>query len=108
MRNFVLLLGRMVGDMELRSNGKKGEDKVCYAYGRIAIDIGKEEATFIDFKAVGKTAETMSEFATKGKLVQLIGYVSTYKPEGEKFDKIQIVVNQCLLLSSKKDSNNEK
>lgn len=108
MLNSVNLMGRLVRDPELKytnsglavlnftlacDNGRKGEDKTAY---------------FIDCVAWRKTAELVSEWCAKGRLLVVSGQLTTssYKDQdGKNRKKCEVLVNSISFCDYKdKDS----
>lgn len=108
--NYINLIGRITRDIELKEGSTgKGKDKktFSYCYGTLAYNVDKDNAYFIEFRVNGKTAELLSEYAPKGTLVSLEGYLSTFVPKDEKFERLQVVVNSVKFLSSVKNSDDK-
>lgn len=76
MINKVILMGRLTKDPELRRTGN--QTPVCTFL--IAVDNGYDEnkhTDFINCVAWNKTAEFVSNYFTKGKMIIVIGRIST-------------------------------
>ena len=82
MINKVILMGRLTKDPELRRTGN--QTPVCTF--SIAVDNGYGENKHTDFvncTAWNKTAEFVSKYFTKGKMIIVIGRISTRSWEGQ-------------------------
>lgn len=96
MMNKVILEGRVVRDMELKTSGD-----VQYVLGTIAITINKEKSEFIGFSSFGKTAELLSNYAHKGDLISVEGYLNNIKKDDKYY--LCLTVNQVHFLSKKQE-----
>ena len=82
MINKVILMGRLTKDPELRRTGN--QTPVCTF--SIAADNGygeNKQTGFINCVAWNKTAEFVSKYFTKGKMIIVIGRISTRSWEGQ-------------------------
>lgn len=82
MINKVILMGRLTKDPELRRTGN--QTPVCTF--SIAVDNGygeNKQTDFINCVAWNKTAEFVSKYFTKGKMIIVIGRISTRSWEGQ-------------------------
>lgn len=82
MINKVILMGRLTKDPELRRTGNK--TPVCTF--SIAVDNGygeNKQTDFINCVAWNKTAEFVSKYFTKGKMIIVIGRISARSWEGQ-------------------------
>lgn len=74
--NKVILIGRLTKDPELRFTAGSG-----MAVSRFTVAVNrqfkKDEADFINCVAFGKTAETISQYLTKGRQIAVIGSIRT-------------------------------
>ena len=104
MLNHVTLIGRLVADPESKqtTNGKS----VCNI--RIAVDRkGREKETdFFSCTAFGQTGDALGTYATKGRLVAVVGKIQLDNytdKEGVKKQSIKILIDQWTLLDARKD-----
>lgn len=70
----------------------------------------KEEQMFIDFTCFGKQAEYLGLYVTKGDPIMIEGRLAldTWEQEdGQKRSKHKVIVENIILLKSKKDTNTE-
>lgn len=82
MINKVILMGRLTRDPELRHTGK-GTPVTTFS---IAIDNGygdNKRTDFINCLAWNKTAEFVTKYFSKGKMIIVIGRISTRSWEGQ-------------------------
>lgn len=74
--NKVILIGRLTKDPELRFTAGSG-----MAVSRFTVAVNrqfkKDETDFINCVAFGKTAETISQYFTKGRQIAVIGSIRT-------------------------------
>ena len=74
--NKVILIGRLTKDPELRFAAGSG-----MAIGRFTVAVNrqfkKDETDFINCVAWGKTAETISQYMTKGRQIAVSGSIRT-------------------------------
>jgi single-strand DNA-binding protein len=108
MLNHVTLIGRLVADPESKqtTNGKS----VCNI--RIAVDRkGREKETdFFSCTAFGQTGDALATYATKGRLVAIVGKIQLDNytdKEGVKKQSIKIIVDQWTLLDSRKEQDDQ-
>ena len=99
--NKVMLLGRLTADPELRYTPKG--TAVCdlrMAMNRTYTDPGsgekKEEATFVDVTAWGRTAEISAQYLKKGRQVFIEGRLKfdQWEQEGQKRSKLSVTADQ--------------
>jgi single-strand DNA-binding protein len=104
--NKVMLMGNLTRDIELRHTpGNQAVAKIGLAVNRrFTTGDGekREETTFIDCEAWGKTAETMSKYLTKGKPVFIEGRLKLdqWEKEGQKFSKLKVVIENFQFIDS--------
>jgi single-strand DNA-binding protein len=105
MLNKVILLGRMVKDIEIRHTDSK---KMVGTF-TIAVDNGygdNKKTDFINCVAWEKTAEFIKNWFGKGRMMALAGRISTRSYEGQDGHKnyvTEVVVNEVHFADSKKD-----
>ena len=105
MLNKAILMGRLTKDPELRhtNSGK------AVATFTVAIDNGygeNKKTDFINCIAWEKTAEFIKNWFTKGRMIALVGRISTrtYESEdGRKNYVTEVVVNEVTFGDSKKE-----
>ena len=108
--NKVLLMGNITRDIELRHlpTSNTAVANIGLAVNRKWRDAAgelKEEVTFVDCEAFGKTAENISKFFSKGKPIFLEGRLKldTWKDktDGSNRSKLKIVVETFEFVESK-------
>lgn len=106
MINNVTLVGRLVGDPELRFTGQG----VAVAQFRLAVNRnytnqnGEREADFISCVVWRKPAETLANYARKGSLLGVTGRIQTRNFENQQGQKVyvtEVIVEEFQLLESK-------
>lgn len=108
MLNKVILMGRMVRDPELKST-PQGVSTLSFsiAVDRNFVREGEErKADFINCVAWRKTAEFISKFFPKGKMIALTGEIQTRdwdKPDGGKGYATEVIVSEVYFAGDKKD-----
>jgi len=106
MINKVILMGRLTKDPELRRTGN--QTPVCTF--SIAVDNGYGEnkhTDFINCVAWNKTAEFVSKYFTKGKMIIVIGRISTRSWEGQDGNKAyatEVVASEVSFGESKSEN----
>lgn len=106
--NKVLLMGNLTRDPELRHTS--GNNAVCNVglavnrRFRTADGENREETTFVDCEAWGRTAETMSRYLSKGRPVFIEGRLKLDswedKSDGSKRSKLKVVVEGFQFIDS--------
>lgn len=88
--------GRITKDIELKEVTVKGELRKV-VNNRLAINISKDETTFIDFTAWGSTAEFIANYFKKGDGICLIGKLrnSIFKKGDIEFPIIYLNVDEA-------------
>ena len=107
--NKVILVGNLTRDPELRYTPKgSAVAKIGLAVNRVwTSEAGekKEEVTFVDCDAFGKTAETMAKYLSKGKQVLIEGRLKLDqwedKQTSQKRSKLGVVVETMQFLGAK-------
>lgn len=87
--NNVNLIGRIATDLELKEAGL-GK----YVNFSLAINRGKENATFIPVTAFNKVAENLVKYQKKGALISITGYLNNNSytdKEGNKRSSMNVV-----------------
>lgn len=108
--NRVFLMGNLTRDIELRhTNSNQAVATIGLAVNRrwrTPDGEDREEVTFVDCEAWGKTAETMSRYLAKGRPVFIEGRLKLdqWEKEGQKFSKLKVVVENFQFIDSKPGS----
>jgi len=105
--NRVFLMGNLTRDVELRhTNSNQAVATIGLAVNRrwrSPDGEEREEVTFVDCEAWGKTAETMSRYLAKGRPVFIEGRLKLdqWEKEGQKHSKMKVVVEGFQFIDSK-------
>lgn len=112
MLNHIDIMGRLVRDPELRVTG----NGISVANFSVAVDRdfsgkegGEKETDFIDCTAWRKTAEFVSKYFTKGRMIVVSGRLQTSSytdKDGNKRRSVIVVADNCYFGDSKKDADN--
>ena len=110
MTNNVVLIGRLVRDVDLRqtSTGKEMTYFTLAVNRNFKNEQGVQSADFIGCVAFGKTAENMARFLSKGSLIAVEGRISTRSyqaKDGKTVYVTEVVVGNVTFLESKKQGN---
>lgn len=104
--NKVILLGNLTRDPELRhTSGNQAVASIGLAVNRrwrTPDGEQREETTFVDCEAWGKTAELMCQYLAKGRPVFIEGRLKLdqWEKEGQKFSKLRVVVENFQFVDS--------
>ncbi|MCK6477684.1 MAG: single-stranded DNA-binding protein [Phycisphaerales bacterium] len=104
--NKVILLGNLTRDPELRhTSGNQAVANIGLAVNRrwrSPDGEQREETTFVDCEAWGKTAEVMCQYLAKGRPVFIEGRLKLdqWEKEGQKFSKLRVVVENFQFVDS--------
>ena len=104
--NKVFLLGNLTRDPELKQAGGSNVASFGIATNRkFTTSSGehREDTTFVDCEAWGKTAEVMAEHLHKGDPVHVEGRLkfNTWEHHGEKRSKLTVTVEQFTFVGGK-------
>lgn len=108
--NKACLVGRLTRDPELRYS--TGENAVAFAKFSVAVQRkfknkeGEYEADFINCTAMGKTAEFVEKYFSKGNAIGLTGEIRTgnyINKEGIKVYTTEVFVDSVEFVESKKN-----
>jgi len=98
--NKVFLMGNLTRDIELRHGGPSNTAiaKLGIAVNRrwrTADGENREETTFVDCDAFGRTAEVLAQYLKKGRPVFIEGHLrlDTWEKEGQKQSKLKVVID---------------
>jgi single-strand DNA-binding protein len=111
--NSVTLVGNVTRDPELRFTPKgTAVVKVTLAINRKwKTESGeqKEDCSFVDCTAFGRSAETIGQYVKKGEPLLVSGRLQTEswddKQTGQKRSKLAVVIENFQLLSAKRESS---
>ena len=107
MTNNVVLIGRLVRDVDLRqtSTGKMMTYFTLAVNRNFKNEQGEQAADFIGCVAFDKKAENMARFLTKGSLISVEGRISTRNFQGNDGKTVyvtEVVASNITFLESKK------
>ena len=112
MLNHIVIMGRLTRDPELRRTGSG----IAVASFNVAVDRdfgknenGEKETDFIDCVAWRNTAEYVSKYVTKGRMVAVSGRLqirSWTDKEGNKRRTAEVVADNVYFGDSRRDSEN--
>lgn len=109
--NRVLLMGRLTRDPELRYTPSGASvAEFGLAVNRTYKDSNgerKEQVTFVDITAWGRTGEVANEYLSKGRSVFIEGRLDFSQwetPQGEKRSKLKVVVENFQFLGGRDDA----
>jgi single-strand DNA-binding protein len=112
--NKVLLLGNLTRDVELRhTSGNQAVANIGIAVNRrwrTPEGETREETTFVDCEAWGRTAETMSRYLAKGRPVFIEGRLRLDQwedKEGGKRSKLKVVIENFQFVDSRGEGGDD-
>lgn len=99
----VVLVGNLTRDSQLKytANGFPiGSFSVAVNIRKKSGDQWVDEAHFFDVDVLGKTAEALNQYLTKGKLVAIDGELrqDRWEQDGQQRSKVKVLANQIRLL----------
>jgi single-strand DNA-binding protein len=109
MLNNITIMGRLTRDPELRRTGSG----IAVANFTVAVDRdrsgqdGQKETDFIDCVAWRQTAEFVSKYFGKGRMIVVSGRLQITKytdKDGNKRSRAEVVADNCYFADSKKDA----
>ena len=114
--NKVLLMGNLTRDPEVRhTGGNQAVANIGLAVNRHWRGVdgeNREETTFIDCEAWGRTAEMIGRYFRKGRPIFIEGRLKLDqwedKNDGSKRSKLRVVVENFQFVDSKSDGNGDE
>jgi len=108
--NFVVLIGRLVRDAELKyTNSGKAVSRFSIAVNKKtkAGNEWKENASFFDIVLWGKLGESLQLYLTKGKQVSVTGELNQerWQQDGDNRTKVNVVAHTIQLLGDSRSSS---
>jgi single-strand DNA-binding protein len=111
--NKCLFLGRLTKDVELRY---AGSDNTAFGNFTLAVERkfkkdGQPTADFLNFVAIGKTAEVMAKYCQKGSLIAVTSRVQTRTwddTEGKKHYTTEFVVEEFSFAGGNNKANSSQ
>lgn len=108
MINQVTLVGRLTRDPDLReiANGKHVLSVTVAVNRPFKNQLGEQEADFVRCTIWNRTAETTSQYCTKGSLVGVTGRIQTrsFEKEGKRQYMTEVVAESVRFLEPKRSS----
>lgn len=106
--NKVLLMGNLTRDVELRHAAATNNAIAKFGLAvnrryRTADGEQREEVTFVDCDAFGRTAELISQYFRKGRPIFIEGHLrlDSWEKDGQKFSKLKVVVDNFQFVDSR-------
>jgi single-strand DNA-binding protein len=104
--NQVTLMGNLTRDVEMRhTSGNNAVGNFGIAVNRRFTSNGekREEVTFVDCEAWGKTAELIAQYFAKGRPILVSGRLKldTWEKDGQKHSKLRVVVENFYFCGGK-------
>lgn len=108
--NKVILLGRLTKDVELRTT--PSGVSVCsfsVAVNRRFAKDGQRDADFINCVAWRNTAEFISKYFSKGRMIGIVGSLTTgrYEKDGQTHYTTDVTVDEAYFADSKNSGNED-
>ena len=112
MLNSAVIMGRLTADPELKTtNSGISVVSFCVAVDRDYVKPGEERQTdFINVTAWRQTAEFVSHYFNKGKMIAVQGSIQTRNYEdkdGNKRTAVEIVADRVFFCGSKAETDNQ-
>lgn len=107
MANSVILTGRITKDLELKP---AGQTQVINFSMAVDNPFKKDDASFFDIVAFGKTAELLNNYCGKGSKILIEGNLKQdgfQDKEGNNRSVVRVIANRVEFLDSKGQSNNQ-
>lgn len=111
--NKVLLMGNLTRDIETRTISPTGTTVANVGLAvnrryRTKDGENREETTFVDCEAFGRTAEVMAQYLSKGRAVFIEGRLKLDqwedKQSGQNRSKLKVIIENFQFVDSKGDS----
>ncbi|MCE4971881.1 MULTISPECIES: single-stranded DNA-binding protein [Staphylococcus] len=107
MANSVILTGRITKDLELKSAGQTQVTNFSMAVDN---PFKRDDASFFDIVAFGKTAELLNNYCGKGSKILIEGNLKQDRfqdKQGNNRSAVRVIANRVEFLDSKGQSNNQ-
>ncbi|MCQ9300514.1 single-stranded DNA-binding protein [Staphylococcus hyicus] len=107
MANSVILTGRITKDLELKPAGQTQVTNFSMAVDN---PFKKDDASFFDIVAFGKTAELLNNYCGKGSKILIEGNLKQDRfqdKQGNNRSAVRVIANRIEFLDSKGQSNNQ-
>lgn len=107
MANSVILTGRITKDLELKPAGQTQVTNFSMAVDN---PFKKDDASFFDIVAFGKTAELLNNYCGKGSKILIEGNLKQDRfqdKQGNNRSAVRVIANRIEFLDSKGQSNSQ-
>lgn len=107
MANSVILTGRITKDLELKTAGQTQVTNFSMAVDN---PFKKDDASFFDIVAFGKTAELLNNYCGKGSKILIEGNLKQDRfqdKQGNNRSAVRVIANRIEFLDSKGQSNSQ-
>lgn len=107
MANSVILTGRITKDLELKPAGQTQVTNFSMAVDN---PFKKDDASFFDIVAFGKTAELLNNYCGKGSKILIEGNLKQERfqdKQGNNRSAVRVIANRVEFLDGKGQSNNQ-
>ncbi|KFE41941.1 single-stranded DNA-binding protein [Staphylococcus agnetis] len=107
MANSVILTGRITKDLELK---QAGQTQVTNFSMAVDNPFKKDDASFFDIVAFGKTAELLNNYCGKGSKILIEGNLKQDRfqdKQGNNRSAVLVIANRVEFLDNKGQSNNQ-
>lgn len=107
MANSVILTGRITKDLELKPAGQTQVTNFSMAVDN---PFKRDDASFFDIVAFGKTAELLNNYCGKGSKILIEGSLKQDRfqdKQGNNRSAVRVIANRVEFLDSKGQSNNQ-
>jgi len=111
--NKVFLMGNLTRDVEMRKAGQTNVANIGLAVNRkfkAASGEFREETTFVDCEAWGRTAETMAQYLAKGRPVFIEGRLKLDQwqdQQGQNRSKLKVVIDSFQFIDSRQGAGGD-
>lgn len=105
--NLTILTGRITKDLEIK---KAGQTQVLNFSLAVDNPFKKDDVSFFDIVAFGKTAELLNNYCNKGSKIAVEGNLKQDRftdKEGKNRSVVRVIANRIEFLDTKGQSNNQ-
>lgn len=105
--NLTILTGRITKDLEIK---QAGQTQVLNFSLAVDNPFKKDDVSFFDIVAFGKTAELLNNYCNKGSKIAVEGNLKQDRftdKEGKNRSVVRVIVNRVEFLDTKGQSNNQ-
>ncbi|MDH9162100.1 single-stranded DNA-binding protein [Staphylococcus succinus] len=107
MMNLTILTGRITKDLEIK---QAGQTQVLNFSLAVDNPFKKDDVSFFDIVAFGKTAELLNNYCNKGSKIAVEGNLKQDRftdKEGKNRSVVRVIANRIEFLDTKGQSNNQ-